>query len=67
MSGGFRATLYARIQEIQRRLERLRSERSAAQARYEAARAALEEKLRQGPTNGHSRAVRPSRRRPRPS
>jgi hypothetical protein len=48
MSGGFRATLYARIQEIQRRLQKLREERRAAQARYEAARTALEEKLREG-------------------
>ena len=47
MSGGFRSTFYARIQVIQRRLEKLRQERSAAQARYEAARSALEEKLRQ--------------------
>jgi hypothetical protein len=47
MSGGFRSTFYARIKEIQRRLEKLRQERLDAQARYEAARSALEEKLRQ--------------------
>jgi hypothetical protein len=55
MSGGFRSTLHARIQIIQRRLEKLRKERAAAQARYEAARTALEEKLRQRPPKPRDR------------
>jgi hypothetical protein len=67
MSGGFRATLYARIQEIERRLEKLRRERAAAQARYEAARAALEQKLRQNPPRDPHPLLPPFRRRSRPA